>query len=84
MAGAQTSSVVPLDARVRSHMAIATELTSPARRRLAWVRPSQLPPPVNPALVKDAEMRADEFGNRIADAITRFAGSMMFVYLHVI
>jgi uncharacterized membrane protein len=41
-------------------------------------------PAVNPALVKHAEVRADAFGNRIADAITRFAGSMQFVYLHVL
>jgi uncharacterized membrane protein len=34
--------------------------------------------------VKHAQERADLFGNRIADAITRFAGSMTFVYLHVI
>jgi hypothetical protein len=62
-------------------MAIATEHTTKGRRRLAWLRPIKLPPPVNPALVKDAEERADEFGSRLADAITRFAGSMTFVYL---
>ena len=65
-------------------MAIATEHTPKARRRLAWLRPITLPPPVNPALVKEAEERADEFGNGLSDAITRFAGSMTFVYLHVI
>jgi len=65
-------------------MAIATEHTPKARRRLAWLRPITLPPPVNPALVKEAEERADEFGNRLSDAITRFAGSMTFVYLHVL
>jgi uncharacterized membrane protein len=51
---------------------------------MAWLRPIKLPPPVNPALVKEAEQRADEFGNRVADVITRFAGSMQFVYLHVL
>ena len=65
-------------------MAIATDHPSPRRRRLAWLRPIKLPPPVNPALVKQAEARADAFGNRIADVITRFAGSMQFVYLHVL
>jgi uncharacterized membrane protein len=40
--------------------------------------------PVNPALLQHAEQRADNVQNRIADAITRFAGSMQFVYLHVI
>jgi uncharacterized membrane protein len=44
----------------------------------------KLPPPVNPALVKHAEVQAAAAQNRIADVITRFAGSMAFVYLHVI
>ena len=65
-------------------MAIATDHSSPPRRRLARLRPIKLPPPVNPALIKQAEARTDAFGNRIADAITRFAGSMQFVYLHVL
>jgi uncharacterized membrane protein len=65
-------------------MAIATEPTPPPRRRLAWLRPMKLPRPVNPALVKEAEANADAFGNRIADLVTRFAGSMQFVYLHVL
>jgi uncharacterized membrane protein len=41
------------------------------------------PPPVNPALLKHAEERAERVQNRIADKITAFAGSMTFVYLHV-
>src|SRR5215207_11621879 len=65
-------------------MATATDHQSPPRRRLARLRPVKLPAPVNPALVKQAEVRADAFGNRIADVITRFAGSMQFVYLHVL
>jgi uncharacterized membrane protein len=40
--------------------------------------------PVNPALLKHAEQRRKSLENRIADQITRFAGSMTFVYLHVI
>ncbi len=46
-----------------------------------------LPPklePINPALIKHAHERAEARANRLADAITRFAGSMLFVYLHVI
>jgi uncharacterized membrane protein len=65
-------------------MAMATEPTSPPRRRLARLRPIKLPRPINPALVKEAEEHADAFGNRIADTVTRFAGSMQFVYLHVL
>src|SRR6202158_1521589 len=53
----------------------------PLRRAVV---PPKLPTPINPALVKNAEARASNLQNRIADAITRFAGSMMFVYLHII
>jgi uncharacterized membrane protein len=38
----------------------------------------------NPALVKHAEERALSLQNRIADQITAFAGSMWFVYIHII
>ncbi len=43
-----------------------------------------LPIPVNPALLKHAELRRQNAQNRIADTITRFAGSMPFVYVHMI
>ena len=39
--------------------------------------------PVHPALLEVAEERAKSIQNRIADIITRFAGSMLFVYLHI-
>ena len=35
-----------------------------------------LPMPVNPALLKHAEQRRKSLENRVADQITRFAGSM--------
>ena len=38
----------------------------------------------NPALVEHARQRAASVQNRIADRITAFAGSMQFVYLHII
>ena len=38
----------------------------------------------NPALVHHAEQRARSLQNRIADRITAFAGSMSFVYLHIL
>jgi len=44
----------------------------------------KLPPPINPALIEHAEERGKSIQNRIADKITSFAGSMTFVYLHVI
>jgi uncharacterized membrane protein len=40
--------------------------------------------PIHPALIKHAEMRAKSTQNRIADAVTRFAGSMAFVYVHIV
>jgi uncharacterized membrane protein len=43
-----------------------------------------LPIPINPALLRHAEERRKSLENRIADQITRFAGSMLFVYLHII
>ena len=40
--------------------------------------------PINPALLKREEERAEDVQNRIADRITGFSGSMLFVYVHVI
>ncbi|HEY8646208.1 MAG TPA: DUF1003 domain-containing protein [Gaiellaceae bacterium] len=40
--------------------------------------------PVSPALLKHEEKRAASVQSRIADAITAFAGSMAFVYVHVL
>jgi uncharacterized membrane protein len=34
--------------------------------------------------IKEAEERATSVQNRIADQITAFAGSMWFVYIHVV
>ena len=44
----------------------------------------KLEPPINPALLKREEERAKARQNRVADAITSFSGSMLFVYLHII
>ena len=38
----------------------------------------------NPVLVEQAKQRAASEQNRIADQITTFAGSMRFVYLHIL
>jgi uncharacterized membrane protein len=38
----------------------------------------------NPALVEHAQQRAENVQNRIADRITAFAGSMWFVYIHIV
>ena len=44
----------------------------------------QLATPHNPALLKHAQERAQSVQNRIADKITQFAGSMLFVYVHIL
>ena len=44
----------------------------------------KLGPPLNPALLKREEERAQARQNRLADRITAFAGSMLFVYVHIV
>jgi uncharacterized membrane protein len=41
-------------------------------------------PPQHPALEKFLQERGRSFENRIADTITRFAGSMTFIYIHLV
>jgi uncharacterized membrane protein len=53
--------------------------TAELRERL-----SKLPLQPNPALVEQQVKRAESVQNRIADRITDFAGSMRFVYLHIL
>jgi uncharacterized membrane protein len=53
------------------------------------LRPSKLlarprTTPLHPAVRAEAERRASSVQLRIADAITSFAGSMSFVYLHIV
>ena len=55
------------------------------QRLRSFLRPApKLGPPINPALLKREEERAEVTQNRIADKITAFSGSMVFVYVHVI
>ena len=57
----------------------------PLRRHVRRsVVPVDLPVPINPALLHHTEERARDVQNRIADKITTFAGSMAFVYIHII
>jgi uncharacterized membrane protein len=39
--------------------------------------------PIHPALLELGDERARSVQNRVADSITRFAGSMSFAYLHI-
>ncbi len=47
-------------------------------------RTVHLPLEPNPVLVEHARKRAESVQNRIADRITTFAGSMLFVYIHLL
>ena len=47
-------------------------------------RVSRLSQEPNPALLEHAKQRAESAQNRVADRITAFAGSMRFVYLHIL
>ena len=68
-----------------AHTTDSADGAHPFRERLRRsVVPVDLPAPVDPALLRHTEERASEVQNRIADKITTFAGSMAFVYLHII
>ena len=78
---------------VARHIAAAPELLFPPEAPACLLGPalrgrnsgnSDAPPPRNPVLLQHAEQRRKSAENRIADAITAFAGSMPFVYAHVI
>ncbi|HEY8729153.1 MAG TPA: DUF1003 domain-containing protein [Acidothermaceae bacterium] len=56
-------------------MADVESTPKPARQR---------PTIVHPVLAAQIEHRAGDIQLRIADAITKFAGTMMFVYIHVV
>ena len=63
-----------------------TATTTPHR---PFLRPSRLlkntpHEKLHPAVLAEAERRASSVQLRIADAITSFAGSMNFVYLHIV
>src|SRR5262245_44383552 len=44
----------------------------------------KLRPPIDPALLRHEKERAEARQNRVADRITAFSGSMLFVYIHII
>lgn len=54
-----------------------------------FLRPTRLlkvkdPTALHPSVLAEAEKRASSVQLRIADAITTFAGSMWFVYIHIV
>jgi uncharacterized membrane protein len=62
----------------------ATVMTRADNQKGGGMSARPLPVPINPALLKHADQRRQHLENRIADTITRFAGSMLFVYLHIL
>jgi uncharacterized membrane protein len=48
------------------------------------LRPVSLDQSLNPASLEHARLRAQSAQNRVADKITLFAGSMAFVYVHIV
>jgi uncharacterized membrane protein len=50
----------------------------------SWVLPPRTRKPTNPVFLQQARQRAEYSQNRVADAITAFAGSMAFVYIHLV
>jgi uncharacterized membrane protein len=44
----------------------------------------KLKDPIDPALLEHQQERAEAAQNRVADKITAFSGSMLFVYIHII
>ena len=49
-----------------------------------WVLPPRTQKPINPLSLQQSRQRAEYPQNRFADAITGFAGSMAFVYIHLV
>jgi uncharacterized membrane protein len=63
----------------------ATQPTASTRHRLRRLLiPVKPIPPISPDLLRHEQKRAEYAQNRIADRITAFAGSMAFVYIHIL
>src|SRR5438132_13712312 len=77
----ETGVSASLGSQFRAHTAVRYARPSPEEDCMS-VR--ALPRPVHPVLQHHEEHRSQNIQNRIADAITTFAGSMVFVYLHIL
>ena len=75
-----SAAATALPASARGQRALAARRGRLGARRRC--RPS--PPPHHPVVVEHAARRAADVQLRIADAITAFAGSMPFVYIHAV
>jgi len=62
-----------------------TEPTTLRQRLRNFVHPAgDWPMPINPASIEHERRRAEARQNRVADRITAFSGSMLFVYVHIV
>jgi uncharacterized membrane protein len=68
---------------IGGRMAAIEGSKAPAGHRSLDIR-AKLPLKPNPVLAQHARERAEHAQNRIADRITTFAGSMLFVYIHIV
>lgn len=64
--------------------AVARRLIAQLREEVTTLSLAAPTPTVHPGLLKLGEQRAGSVQNRAADGITWFAGSMWFVYLHIV
>lgn len=56
----------------------------PASRIRRLIQTEGRKAPISPAIVAHEAHRAASVQNRVADAVTAFAGSMAFVYVHIV
>jgi uncharacterized membrane protein len=64
---------------------MSAHTTIRGKRFHRWLNPDPRPgPPVHPSLLQRERRRAEDRQNRVADGITHFSGSMLFVYVHIV
>src|SRR5271166_2920358 len=80
----EKGAVVTINSSASNSQSTRQRRSRAGRLARGWILPIKPFRPVNPALLKHAEERAENGQNRLADRITAFAGSMAFVYLHLI
>ncbi len=80
----EKGAVVTINSSASNTQSTGQRRSRAGRLARGWILPIKPFRPVNPALLKHAQERAENGQNRLADRITAFAGSMAFVYLHLI
>jgi uncharacterized membrane protein len=75
--------VQPGEVKTHRRDICSNQLEADMQESILFERLSELPLN-NPALIEHARERRQRLDNRIADGVTSFAGSMAFVWIHVI